>query len=83
LKRKQGGSEALVLDYMNLREAVLELYLSVKIRSDEEIDEYNKDVFDKEKRELKDVDGYQLIDYIKSSIEVLMNMKMEEEDNSI
>jgi hypothetical protein len=68
---------------MNLREAVLELYLSVKIRSDEEIDEYNKDVFDKEKRELKDVDGYQLIDYIKSSIEVLMNMKMEEEDNSI
>jgi hypothetical protein len=72
-----------VLDYMNLREAVLELYLSVKIRSDEEIDEYNKDVFDKEKRELKDVDGYQLIDYIKSSIEVLMNMKMEEEDNSI
>ena len=35
---------------MNLREAVLELYLSVKIRSDEEIDEYNKDVFDKEKR---------------------------------
>ena len=72
-----------MLDYMNLREAVLELYLSVKIRSDEEIDEYNKDVFDKEKRELKDVDGYQLIDYIKSSIEVLMNMKMEEEDNSI
>jgi len=72
-----------VLDYINLREAVLELYLSVKIRSDEEIDEYNKDVFDKEKRELKDVDGYQLIDYIKSSIEVLMNMKMEEEDNSI
>lgn len=72
-----------MLDYINLREAVLELYLSVKIRSDEEIDEYNKDVFDKEKRELKDVDGYQLIDYIKSSIEVLMNMKMEEEDNSI
>ena len=58
-----------MLDYMNLREAVLELYLSVKIRSDEEIDEYNKDVFDKEKRELKDVDGYQLIDYIKSKSE--------------
>ena len=28
--------------------------------------------------ELKGVDGFTLIDYIKSSIEVLMNMKMEE-----
>ena len=82
-KRKQEGTEALILDYKNLREAVLELYLSVKIRSDEEIDDYNKDVFEKEKKELKDIDGYQLIDYIKSSIEVLMNMKMEEEEPSI
>jgi len=69
-------------DYPSLRQAVLELYLSVKIRSDEEIDEYNKDLFDKEKDELAGVDGYDLIDYIKSSIEVLMNMKMEETDQT-
>ena len=47
-----------MLDYKNLREAVLELFLSVKIRSDEEIDDYNKDRFEKEKKELKDCDGY-------------------------
>lgn len=65
-------------DYVNLRQAVLELFLSVKIRSDEEIDAYNKDKFEVEKKELKDVDGYSLIDYIKQSIEMLMNMKMDE-----
>ena len=59
---------------------MLELYLSVKIRSDEEIDEYNKDIFEEEKKQLRDVDGYTLIDMIKSSIEELMNMKMEEEE---
>ena len=66
------------MDYKNLRQAVLELYLSVKIRSDDEIDAYNKDTFEIEKKELANVDGYHLIDYIKSSIEVLMNMKMED-----
>ena len=29
---------------------------------------------------MADVDGFTLIDYIKSSIEVLMNMKVEEQD---
>lgn len=64
-KRDLEGTDALVKDYKNLREAVLELYLSVKIRSDDEIDEYGKDLFVREKSELKDVDGYKLIDYIK------------------
>ena len=58
--------------------AVLELYLSVKIRSDDEIDEYSKDKFLKEKQELQTVDGYELIDNIKSAIEQLMNMKNDE-----
>jgi hypothetical protein len=65
-------------DYVNLRQAVMELFLSVKIRSDEEIDDYNKETFEKEQVELKGIDGYSLIDYIKSSIEVLMNMRMDE-----
>ena len=30
---------------------------------------------------MKDVDGFTLIDYIKSSIEILMNMKIEENEN--
>lgn len=77
-QQKRKNNQELPLDYACLREAVLELFLSVKIRSDEEIEKYNKDTFGKEKEELKDVDGYLLIDYIKQSIEMLMNMKMEE-----
>ena len=63
------GTSALKMDYHSLREAVLELYLSVKIRSDEEIDTYDKNQLQKEKNEMKDADGYKLIDLIKSSVE--------------
>ena len=70
----------LVFSYEALKEGLLELYLSVKIRSDEEIDGYNEELFKEEKRQLREIDGFTLIDYIKSSIEVLMNMKVEEQD---
>lgn len=69
--------------YENLKEAVLELYLSVKIRSDEEIDNYNENMFGVEKDEMKGVDGFTLIDYIKSSVEILMNMKQSEDGDDI
>ncbi len=69
------------MDYTSLREAVLELYLSVKIRSDDEIDDYGKDLFQKEKGEMKNIDGFKLIDYIKQSVEMLMNMKMDDQAN--
>ena len=75
------GTDSLVKDYDNLRLAVMELYLSVKIRSDEEIDAYGKDQFNAEKKELGDICAYELIDNIKTSIEVLMNMKMEGTDD--
>lgn len=58
--------------------AILELYLSVKIRSDEEIDGYGKDLFEKEKLEMSDVDGYTLVDLVKGSIEMLMNMRIDD-----
>ena len=70
----------MVFSYEALKEGLLELYLSVKIRSDEEIDGYNEELFKEEKRQLREIDGFTLIDYIKSSIEVLMNMKVEEQD---
>ena len=68
-KRKMEGSASLIHDYENLRVAVLELYLSIKIRSDEEISEYNKDSYEQEKNSMKGVDGYNLIDLIKKTIE--------------
>jgi hypothetical protein len=74
------NGEQLDYNYIALREAVLELYLSVKIRSDDEIDNYNEGIFRDEKRQLVNMDGYTLIDQIKQSIEILMNMKVEEQD---
>jgi hypothetical protein len=61
-----------------LREAVLELFLSVKIRSDDEIDAYNETLFKAEKLEMKGIDGFALVDMIKNAIEVLMNMKADQ-----
>lgn len=34
----------------------------------------------KERQKLKDVDAFTILDYIKTSIEILMNMKMEEQE---
>ena len=68
-------------NYQTLKEALLELYLSVKIRSDDEIDNYTEEQFKKEKEHMREVDGFTLIDYIKSSVEILMNMKIEENEN--
>ena len=65
-------------NYSTLKEALLELYLSVKIRSDDEIDNYTEEQFKEEKKQMREVDGFTLIDYIKSSIEILMNMKIED-----
>ena len=73
------GTQALKFTYDDLRLACLELFLSVKIRSDEEIDNYNKEMFLREKQQHADVDGYALIDMIKTSVEALMNMKMDDQ----
>lgn len=71
------NKEFLYFTYDALRQAVLELFLSVKIRSDEEIDNYNESIFKEEKRQLADLDGFTLIDQIKQTIEMLMNVKDE------
>lgn len=50
------------------------MYLSVKIRPDDEIDAYNEELFKLEKVELQSATAYQLIDMIKECIEKLMQM---------
>jgi len=55
----------------------------VKIRSDEEIENYNEDFFNLEKEQMNEVDGFTLVDYIKSSIEILMNMRDEDADEDV
>ena len=77
-KKKLEGASSLVHDYQNLRMAVIELYLSVKIRSDDEIEDYCKETFEQEKIQMKDVDAYNIIDLIKSCVEQLMNLRDDE-----
>ncbi len=68
---------------------MIDLYLSVKIRSNDEIDKYDNDQLEKERIEFKNQDHYdvlKLINYIKISIEILMKMRSEdfnEEKNKI
>ena len=74
----------------SIEDALIDLYLSVKIRSNEEvsqfkllivflqIDAYNEEVLQEERERLKDTNSFTILEYIKTSIEILMNMKMEE-----
>ena len=48
-----------------VRKAVLELYLNVKIRSQEDIMHMTEENMDKERKKLNMVDTLDLIDYIK------------------
>ena len=60
---------------LSLGEAIIELYLNVKVRSNEEISTYDESMFDKEKEKLREVSPHVVLDYIRSSIEILMNLK--------
>ena len=46
----------------------------MKIRSDEEIEAYNEDLYRLEKAELKEASGYTLVEMIKDCVEQLMNI---------
>lgn len=48
-----------------VRKAILDLYLNVKIRSQEEIAKMDDDAIEKEKKKLMPMDTIDLIDYIK------------------
>lgn len=45
-----------------------------------QIDTYNEEMLVKERKRLREVDTFTLLDYIKTSIEILMNMKVDEGD---
>jgi hypothetical protein len=66
---------------LSLKEAIIELYLNVKVRSNEEITNYDETTFDKEKAKLREIQSHTVLDYIRSSIEILMNLKTEDQDN--
>ena len=65
----------------SLEDAIIDLYLSIKIRKQEEIEMYNDEIRKKEISILKRNCPLTIIDYIKTSIEILINLRVQEKVN--
>ena len=66
-------------DTTDIKEAIIDLYLAIKIRSTEELDKINDGNLKTEKEKLiENVDSFQILEYIRSSIEIIMNLKIED-----
>ena len=80
----------------SLKEAIVDLYLAIKIRSAEEVsikmqkysllqlEQVNEESLKKEKEKLLTKDGFVILEYIRSSIEIIMSLKIQdlEKDNN-
>lgn len=76
LLANQDYSEADTGHPESLHEAIVELYLAVKIRREgEELDE---SLLNEERDRLRDVDSFVILEYIRNSFDILVNIKMEE-----
>lgn len=64
-----------------IREALIDLYLSVKIRKNTDLDKLNAEAYRAEKAKLKrhkHLDEATLVNYIQECISILMRMRLEE-----
>ena len=61
-----------------MKDAIIELYLAIKIRSSEELDNITEEILEEEKIRLESTSGFAVLDYIKTSIEIIMNLKVED-----
>lgn len=73
------GQEGANFAGINVIQDLVDMYLSVKIRKNEEIDKFNDKKLEEERAELLEDNpsACTLIGYIKSSIEILMALKYE------
>ena len=78
-------------ELFSLKEAIIDLYLAIKIRSAEEVfsqiliiqlEKVDKKSIEKEKYKLMQNDGFVVLEYIRASIEIIMSLKIEELDSS-
>jgi hypothetical protein len=59
----------------DIRSQLTDLYLSVKVRKSEEINDINEDIIDKERENIKKLPLTDIINYIKNSIDTLIELK--------
>jgi hypothetical protein len=58
-----------------LREALIDLYINVKVRNDTSINDLTDSKIEDEKEQIRHLDGMEIIEYIKSAIEILVSLK--------
>jgi len=61
----------------SLHQSLIGLYLSVKVRSKQEVENYTTEQQEAEEVALQETSPFLIIDYIKSSIDILLNCQME------
>jgi hypothetical protein len=75
----KGKSEDDMMDAIAvIQEGLIDLYLNVKVRSKDEITEYDEEDLLKERENLYMTSPLDLINYIQTSVEILMNIKVED-----
>ena len=62
----------------DLREQLTDLYLTVKVRKTDEINEINDEIIDNERESLKKIPLTDIINYIQNSIDTLVELKASE-----
>jgi hypothetical protein len=58
-----------------IKEALIDLYINVKLRNDTSMYEITTEKIETEKESLRHLESMELIEYIKSSIEILVSLK--------
>jgi hypothetical protein len=75
----KGKSEDDMMDAIAvIQEGLIDLYLNVKVRSKDEITDYDEEDLLKERENLYMTSPLDLINYIQTSVEILMNIKVED-----
>ena len=67
------------IDSLSLEEAIIDLYLTIKIRKEE--DDVDDNTIKNEKEHLREVDSFVVLEYIRNSFEILVNMKEESKES--
>ena len=75
-------SKALNLCCYEIREALIDLYINVKVRNDTSINDLTESRIEGEKDQIRHLDGLELVEYIKAAIEVLVSLKDEDDRSS-
>jgi hypothetical protein len=63
-------------DPEEVRSQLIGLFLNVKVRSKDEISGFDESCLEEEREKLSDTSILSLINYVKTSIEILMNLKV-------